>query len=264
MIRYRSLVLSKNLDIAFGKSLTPKKKAKFKLQVYSFLSYEICYYLSLATSVSVKKLRENTKIIADQETLELCKAKKPMILLSGHTLGSWIGALFAACFRYCYTYTYHGPKNDSYEIFRQFQKIATKFFFKVLPQANNDVFIMRKCLKNNHCLSIIGDLNVQHTSTFVDFFGKPVSVGEGTFRLALRAKIPIVYAHITEDKQKKLIFSLEKIYDPKKEAPTVLELATRFMQKLEQKIRFEPTRYFWTNKRWKTRPAGEKEKIYTS
>lgn len=262
LIRYRNSVLTKNLEIVFGNHLPSKQMASLRRKVYQFLSYETCYFFSLI-SVDEKELKNRTKIIANQETLKLCQQKKPMILLSGHTLGIWIGALFAVCFRYCCAYTYHGPQKDSYEIYNLFQKIASRFCFKVVPQSTSDVFTMRKCLKNNHCLSIVGDLNVQHTSVFVDFFGKPASVGEGAFRIALRAKVPIVFAHITEDSEKNLIFSLEKIYEPTKETPEVKELATRFIQKLEKKILQNPVNYFWTNKRWKTRPSKKKEDIYS-
>lgn len=262
LIRYRNSVLEQNLQIAFGNNLSKKQRAKLKKKIYWFLSYETCYFISLANSNPLK-LKKITKIIADPEVIALCQKQTPLILLSGHTLGVWIGALFSTCFRRCFAYTYHGPQKDSYEIYNLFQKISKKFSITVIPQSQTDIFTMRRCLKNNHCLSIVGDFNVQHTNTFVNFFGKPATIGEGSFRLALRTKTPIVFGHITEDDNKQILFSLKKIYDPTETPiPTIAELAIRFSNELEKKIIQKPHCYFWSNKRWKTRPKGDTQQIY--
>jgi KDO2-lipid IV(A) lauroyltransferase len=260
LFRYRESVLNKNLDIAF--ELSPQQKSELRKKIYRFLSYEVSYFISLCHTTPAD-LKANTKIIADQKTLDLCASKTPLILLSGHTLGVWLGVLFSACFRHCYTYTYHGPQKDSYEIYNMFEKIAAKFPLTVISHSKTEVFKMRKCLKNNHCLSIVGDFNVQHTDTFVNFFGKPASIGEGAFRLALRTKTPIVFAHVAENDQKQILFSLKQIYSPAADpAANVQELANRFNSELEKKVRQKPHCYFWTNKRWKTRPKGDKEQVY--
>ena len=263
LLRYRSAILAKNLAIAFDDSLNLKQRKKLKYQVYRFLSYEICYFLRLST-ITPEQLQARTRIVADKECLELASKKLPLILLSGHTLGVWAGVLFAACFRRVFTYTYHGPQKQNYAVYSLFQKLTKIFNFTLIPQSKSDVFAMRRALKDKHCLSIVGDLNVIHTSTFVNFFGKQAAIGEGAFRLALKTKTPIVFAHIAENAKKEIVFSLKQIYDPQQTpAPSLQELACRFTQELEQVIRLQPACYFWVNKRWKTRPEGDNQKIYS-
>ena len=82
--------------------------------------------------------------------------------------------------------------------------------------------------------------------------------------MALKTKTPIVFAHIAENSKKEIVFSLKQIYDPQQTpAPSLLELACRFTQELEQVIRLQPACYFLLNKRWKTRPEGDNQKIYS-
>ena len=260
IFHYRSKVLKKNLTIAF-----PNKKSlkNLKNKIYDFLSYELCYFISLVYT-DAQELKKRTKIIATPEVKQLCKKKTPLILIGGHTLGIWAGILFAACFRFSYTYTYHGPYTKSREIYNLFKKISQNINFKVIPKSKSDIFIMRKCLKEKNCLSIVGDLNVPHTNTFIPFFGEKASIGEGTFRLASRTKTPILFAHVDENKQKKLLFTLKQIYFPEKDKNiSIQELAIRFTQELEAKILIKPENYLWTNKRWKTREKGSKKNIYS-
>lgn len=262
LFRYRKKIIEKNLEIAFGDKVSFIKKRIWRYKVYFFISYEICYFFRLQR-MHPQKLNRLTKVFASEETLNLCKKSVPLILLSGHTLGVWIGILFSSYFRPSFTYTYHGPEKGSYEIFNLFERITKNFPFQVISQGKGDTFKMLRCLKQKHCLSIVGDLNAHKTNTYVSFFGKTASFSEGAFRLALKTKTPIIFGYLEESPQKKLLFHLKQIYYPnEKKQPSVLELARIYSKELEKAICKNPCHYFWSNKRWKNLPEDKNEVSY--
>ena len=263
IFKYRLKVIDKNLNIAFQNSLSAAEKKKMIAKVHSFLAYETSYFFRLL-QLPKKKLASFIEIDASSSILEICRRQQAVILLSGHTLGIWISGLFSCCFRKVIAYTYHSPERKSFAIYTLIRKSVSKFGADVLPQSKNDTLKMAYCLKNKHCLNIVGDLNASKTSTFVDFFGKKASFGEGSFRLALKMNVPIIYGWVEEVHSKKLILHLREIYLPQKEKnkPTILELVTRYKQELEMVIKKKPHYYLWSNKRWKTRPEGDDEIVY--
>ena len=263
IFRYRSKVIDKNLSIAFQNSLTAAEKKKMTSKIHSYLAYETSYLFRLL-HLPKKKLTSFIETDASSSILEICRKQQAVILLSGHTFGFWISALFSCCFRKAIHYTYHSPERHSFAIYTLMRKSVCRFGTDILPQSKNDTFKMAYCLKNKHCLNILGDLNASKTSTFVDFFGKKASFGEGAFRLALKMNVPIIYGWVEEIHSKKLILHLREIYLPQKEQnkPSVLELVTRYKQNLEMVIKKKPHYYLWSNKRWKTRPEGDDEIVY--
>ena len=65
------------------------------------------------------------------------------------------------------------------------------------------------------------------------------------------------------NKKNYYLLSSKFIFQKKDKNTNIQEIATRFTQELEAKIRIKPENYLWTNKRWKTREKGNKENIYS-
>ena len=261
---YRKKVVQKNLDIAFGNSLSRQQKEKIRRQMYFFLGYECGFFLRLSCSNS-KKIKPLIELEANENCLKICKQKQPFILLSAHTFGIWIAAIFASYFRDIFTYTYHGPNKASNQIYKLFQEVEKRFPVHVISQGKGDVLKMMYALKREHCLSIIGDLNAFQSNIFVPFFGKMASFGEGAFRLTLKKNIPLIFGWIEETKVKKLRLHLREIYNPQteKNIPDIEELIKKYSHLLEKVILQKPHWYFWSNRRWKTRPVGDEEEVYS-
>lgn len=259
---YRKKIIKKNLEIAFGKKYNIREQQQFIKKFYYYLAYDTCYLFYLLR-VNPEKLKQQTHIKSSPEVLQICQKKAPLILLSSHTFAFWIGVVFSNKFmRKSYSYTYYSKEKGVTFVFYLMEKISKRFNSTIISKNKNDTFQMVNCLKNNNCLSILGDLNVKNTKTFLDFFGKKAAFSEGSFRIALKMKIPIVFGSIVE-KDKKLILSLIELYNPasKKENPTVEKLAILYKEQVETIIR-QNSYYLWSNKRWKTRPPGDTEKIY--
>ena len=265
LFSYRKKVVQKNLDIAFGNNLSYQQKEKIRRQMYFFLGYESGFFLRLSCS-NPQKIKSLIEVEGNENCLKICKQKQPFILLSAHTFGIWISAIFAVYFRDIFTYTYHGPKKASNQIYKLFQEVEKRFPLHVISQGKGDVLKMMYALKRNHCLSIIGDLNAFQSDIFMPFFGKMASFGEGAFRLTIKRNIPLIFGWIEETKAKKLRLHLREIYNPQteKKPPEIKELTRRYSHLLEKVILQKPHWYFWSNRRWKTRPAGDKEEVYSN
>ena len=263
LFSYRKKVIQKNLDIAFGNSFSRQQKEKIRRQMYFFLGYESGFFLRLSCS-NTKKIKPLIEVEGNENCLKICKQKQPFILLSAHTFGIWISTVFATYFREIATYTYHGPHKASNQIYKLFQKVEKRFPVNVISQGKNDTFKMLRFLKEGHCLNIIGDLNAFQSNTFVPFFGKMASFGEGAFRLSLRKNIPLVFGWIEETKEKKLKLRLREIYNPQteKKPPSIEKLIQKYSHLVEKVILQKPHWYFWSNRRWKTRPSGDNEQVY--
>ncbi len=271
---YRKKIIQKNLDIVFKNSLSRPQKEKIRRRMYFFFGYESGFFLRLSCS-NPQKIKPLIEVEGNESCLKICKQKQAFILLSAHTFGIWISAIFATFFREIATYTYHGPDKASNQIYKLFQEVEKRFPLTVISQGKNDTFKMLRFLKAGHCLSIIGDLNAFQSNVFVPFFGKMASFGEGAFRLSLRKNIPLIFSWIEETKEKKLILHLREIYNPQnkehsqkekgliKNPPSTEELIKRYSNLLEKVILQKPHWYFWSNRRWKTRPPGDNEKVYS-
>ena len=92
---------------------------------------------------------------------------------------------------------------------------------------------------------------------FVPFFGVPAATLTATARLALAARaqvIPVIATFLTNYQGWKVTY-----YPPWDDYPgDDITAATRRMNEfIEERVREAPAEYFWTHKRFKTRPAGE-------
>ena len=72
-------------------------------------------------------------------------------------------------------------------------------------------------------------------------------------------------SHPTEKSYlKKLKLRLREIYNPQteKKPPSIEKLIQKYSHLVEKVILQKPHWYFWSNRRWKTRPSGDNEQVY--
>ena len=105
-------------------------------------------FCSVYLSSNSKKIKPLIELEANENCLKICKQKQPFILLSAHTFGIWIAAIFASYFRDIFTYTYHGPNKASNQIYKLFQEAKKKdFLFMLFRKGKADVLKMILCSK---------------------------------------------------------------------------------------------------------------------
>ena len=126
LFSYRKKVVQKNLDIAFGNNLSYQQKEKIRRQMYFFLGYESGFFLRLSCS-NPQKIKSLIEVEGNENCLKICKQKQPFILLSAHTFGIWISAIFAVYFRDIFTIPIMVLKKQAIR-FINFFKIEKRFF----------------------------------------------------------------------------------------------------------------------------------------
>ena len=123
-------------------------------------------------------------------------------------------------------------------------------------QQKNAVF--DKALRDGLPYFMLPDMDFgEKDAEFVPFFGVPAATLTATARLALAARaqvIPVIATFLPNYQGWKVTY-----YPPWDDYPgDDITAATRRMNEfIEERVREAPAEYFWTHKRFKTRPAGE-------
>ncbi|MEJ2719748.1 MAG: lysophospholipid acyltransferase family protein [bacterium] len=118
-----------------------------------------------------------------------------------------------------------------------------------------------RLLANNQFVAYLADQDARHHGIFVDFFGRPASTVRGPATFAIRRRCPIVPCFLIREGRDRHRAVFEKPMWPDdrlKGRDAILELTQRFTTLLERYVREHPEQYFWTHRRWKTKPDGER------
>ena len=147
--------------------------------------------------------------------------------------------------------------NDRREIF------GNRVFFRKGGYAE----IVRE-LSAGTSVSILFDQNVKAKhATFVDFFGIPAATTKGLGYASQRTGAPIIFAVNYQTAPNRYTMVAEEIKPNYPEGSTPEERVNLLMHDLhrvsEREIRAHPEQWFWIHRRYKTRPAGEPETMYS-
>jgi Kdo2-lipid IVA lauroyltransferase/acyltransferase len=186
-----------------------------------------------------------------QEAAPLIAGPNGSILLSGH-LGNWEW-LALGC----------GLQIDrplDVIIKNQRSSVAERFLARMRGRFGNrmvdagDVRTIYRALSNKELLAILGDQAASAESVRVTFFGRDVPTFEGTARLALRTRAPILFlqpyrrtSHGYECRFHNVEFG--DLTDANE--VNVKELTARHTALLESCIREKPEFWLWQHRRWK-------------
>jgi KDO2-lipid IV(A) lauroyltransferase len=126
---------------------------------------------------------------------------------------------------------------------------------------------MQKTISEGTTVGILSDQNVKKNhATFVDFFGIQVATSKAVALAALRTKCPVVLVTSTIEDDGRIRIICEEVPVPtegsKKEK--IDSLSRNMHIEMENVIRHRPGHWFWIHRRFKTRPPGEDESLYSS
>lgn len=257
---YRKKVILKNLDIAF-----PKESLEWKLDIGKKSLQNIGRILTefpkVPDYVKTGYIENIFQIIKGKDLLETEGGK---ILISAH-IGNW--ELAGAGLAYNYDNIYdlafrlrNKKLNDLITSIRE--KSGIKIIFHDQPLKN---FI--KALNQGKIITFLADQNaLAHRGIFVDFFGLEASTVVFPAKLAIKYNKPVYFAYSYYDlKTYKIYCEIESIEFEKtgNQEKDIKNLVQAYTKKVEKVAKKHPDQYFWVHKRWKTRPKGEMENIYS-
>ena len=116
---------------------------------------------------------------------------------------------------------------------------------------------------------LLVDQNVKRNhAVFVDFFGMPAATTKTVAYAALRTQAPIIFSVPVRLTSGKIKFTAERILVPSLEhcerEEAVAQISRSMNEAAEKVISAYPEQWFWIHRRFKTRPEGEPETVYSS
>jgi KDO2-lipid IV(A) lauroyltransferase len=263
-------VALRNLEIAFPeKSLTEREAiALASFENLGRVLGELARF-SRASEDELKELidfqfdtRESLES-ADRLAFEAERAKGRGVLLVGPHLGNWEVGVFAySAFREPLTYLARPLDNPKIQDFTV--GLRSRFGNRAIDK-NNSMRAAVSVLRRGEVLGILPDVNVLHRDgVFVPFFGTLACTTSGVAMLAMRTDALIVPMCCVwnKDTEKYNVFYGDRAIEPPNTGDRhqdVLEMTAEMTVAMEKFVRSHPEQWMWIHKRWKTRPAGERE-----
>jgi len=202
--------------------------------------------------------RDELMSMVDVEGLENCDVPlahgNGAILFTGH-IGNWelLGAVVAQCgYPLHVTDTNHSNKL----VHGIISDLRTTQGMQIIAPSEPMSTITR-LLSKNQFVAYLADQDARNHGIFVDFFGRPASTVRGPAMFAIRRDCPIVPCFLIRDgcDRHRAVFEKPLWADGGlRGREAVLELTQRFTLLLERYVREYPAQYFWTHRRWKTKP----------
>ncbi len=191
--------------------------------------------------------------------IRMLNAGRPSILITGH-LGNWevLGSLLAIL---GYDVDAVARPLDNPLVNDWVIGIRQQRGLRIITKWNASDRMM-EVLRDGGALGIIADQNAGDRGMFVPFFGKLASTYKSVGLLAMRQKVPVIcgYAHrVGNDCQYEM--GVQDIIEPEdwqNQPDPLFYITARYMRAIEMMVRKAPKQYLWMHRRWKSRPAHEK------
>ncbi len=184
-----------------------------------------------------------------------------VLITTGH-LGNWEMLVlgFAALYE---PIRYLARPLDNPKIDDMLNGLRTRFGNNPINKTNSAMLAI-KTLRDGGILGILSDVNAHpKEGVFVPFFGVQACTTSGAAMLAIRANAFIYPTFCIWDKEiKRYRFVHGSLLEPAHTGDRkqdIVKTTADFTAEIEKVIRAYPDQWMWIHKRWKTRPAGEKD-----
>ncbi len=257
---YRNVIFI-NLKIAY-----PEKSKKWKLKFIDDFSKELArtFYDVIRIPHLSKEWIKSHIILENVASFNDYHARNiPIIFVTGH-LGSFELLIYACSLL---------KDNSTDIIVRGFKNKFINKYWNDIRERYGSKMIMKTGAYNASVSAINKGVDIgfpfdqnqkKNNAVFVDFFGKKAATSKTLAILALRHRVPIVFAnmmHLECDKyviRTKECFYSDIYEDESLNHSQKIEMFTaRAMKIFEEQVREFPAGWFWMHRRWKTRPMNE-------
>src|SRR5665213_985636 len=245
----RSRVTSDNLAAVFPE-LSPNNRRRIARGSYANLGMVFCEFLFLRFA-SKKRIQRGLEITNIEQMLPLRSGPNGAILLSGH-LGNWEWLAVGCALRLGIPLDVIIKNQKASAVERFLVTMRTRFGNRMIDAGN--VRAIFRALRNKEMLAILGDQAASAENVRVPFFGVDVPTFEGTARLALATRAPILFLQPFE--RTPIGYRCRFIEVPFDDLPdtsssNIRELTARHTAILEQAIREKPELSLWQHRLWK-------------
>jgi len=254
--RQHRAVIARNLDLAFGETLSDAQRHAITRYCYRNLMlnfFQVVENRHLSPQEQGRYVRfENTETFQ-----QLRDEGKAVILVSGH-FGNWELGATAFAFRVAPTVSIHKPLNNLY--FNRYLLESRSRFHMQMIEKRGALRHLTRALKNKETISLLIDQNLgRKESEIVDFFGHPVTQTSAPAYLARKfdAVLIPVFIHSDDERHYTVRFELPIEVAHTDDAEADVKIATQQQaEALERVVRAEPKHWFWCHRRWKAGMPG--------
>lgn len=245
--RYR--IALKNLDIAYGDTITQEEKARIAKE--SFRQFGMFPVESIKFSqIPSKEVEERIDMQLYDDLSSLLAMNKGCLMLTGHLGNFELGARWLEMHnRALYALMREARDQGTTEIMNDLRRkngitpISIRGSIKTILQA----------LKRNQIIAIICDQNA--SDVFVPFFGHMTGTADGPARIALKMSAPIMFFSGYRTKPGHYRYQSYGTLIPEStgdEKADIIRITTLINAKLEEMIREHPEQWLWFHNRWKS------------
>lgn len=247
LVKYRRDVVMNNLSIAF-----PEKTEKEKLKI----AKEFYHSLTDTFIETIKFLHWSLKDVekrfhADLSGIEQAySAGKPIHLLGMHNMNwEYVNWGLVKKVKLPFLGIYLPAINKTMD--KIIYDVRSKYGTILIPATNfKNTYI--KYVKQPHLLASAADQSPGHplNAYWINFFGRPTAFIRGAERGAAGINAAIVFAHFYKTKRGHYRIDTRFITA---DAATMDDgqLTKAFAEYIEQAIRYQPSNYLWSHRRWK-------------
>ncbi len=246
----RRRIANANLKAAYGKKLSRGKRKKIILKIFRNFGKNIIELL-LMPRMSDKYFGKYTKVRNIERVKESLDIGKGIVFLSAH-YGNWE---LCASISAHYGYKMHAlARVQKPYFFNNLLNYSRQVRGTTVIQKGMQLREIVKNLKNNGIVGMIGDQSGKE-GQMMDFFGRPVFIAEGAFRIAGKTGSPILPAfnlrHGNGFNHELIIEERIQIRDGEDIEEFVKRGTAAYRDLLEKHIRKKPYLWLWGNRRWK-------------
>lgn len=253
---YRHAIVRENLRHALQATHDEAARDAVAAGFFRHLGTNLMEFLVLGR-LSRQQLRD----WVDLEGLEHYRAAaadgRGVLLVTGH-LGNW-EVLAARLGAEGIPVTFLGKSQSNPHVDRMLAAIRARAGVRII-RSGGPLKEMVTALRRGEVIGLAADQDAGPEGCFVPFLGRPASFYRGAAYFSWKLQAPVISGmiHRLPDGRHRLELGPPFRPEPGWDEPTaVARLTEIFAQRLEAAVRRAPEQYFWTHRRWKTRPPGE-------
>ncbi|MFI5399525.1 MAG: lysophospholipid acyltransferase family protein [SAR324 cluster bacterium] len=249
VFRFRRKIVEHNLEVAFGATMSKAELHDIAQRCYRHFGAMLMEFLGGFPGV------RTVPPIIDSRAMDDAMAQgKGVVGFTAH-FGSWAlgGALLAAA---GYPMTIFGGRMANPEVDALHMEALKALHIGVLHKTDSPRTLL-KTLRAGQVMGIAADLHESTNRYFVRFFGQPVSVSPGPYRLARLSGAPTIFSACARVEGLRYKLTVRAVPMPEPSGNDELDLlnyAQSCFSLLEADVRTHPEQYLWMHRRFRPLP----------
>lgn len=237
-----------NLDLAYGDEKSPEWKAAILREVFQTFALGMLD-LFWFTLFAQRRFRRHVRL---DDSMKHVVGKAPLITQTAH-LGNWEMLAQGSAHNGVPVTSVVAPLTNPFADWALNR--ARRLSGQTVVPRKGAVRALIRTLAKGGCPALVMDQNTlpDEGGAFTEFFGLPVPVSLAAGMLALRSKVPMVFAYCIADRRGDYTCHCVPPVAPPTDS---LAAARYFTGVAESVIRCYPGKWLWMYKRWKYVPEG--------